>query len=193
MNNKIPFLFTVSLLGLAVSALAASEEKINRQIDVQLGGKLVVNVDFGAIDVSSGVDDKVTIDAFRSVDFGDEAKEKEYFANVPIMISADGNVVTVRALSSKEARHHHWHHSTMDGRYTIQVPRNFAAEFKTGGGSIVARELSGELRADSGGGKLRFAHLQGARTANTGGGSIELDNCDGASDVETGRRRHLLS
>lgn len=184
MNKKIPFLFTISLLGLTVSALAASEEKIIRQVDAQPGGKLIIDVDFGKIDISPGVDNKVIIDASRKVDFGDDAKEKEYFTAVPITISAEGNVVTVRARASKG--HRHWGHSTMNGSYTIQVPKSFAAKLDTGGGSITARDLVGDLRANSGGGKLKFAHLNGARRANTGGGSIELASCEGASEVESG-------
>jgi DUF4097 and DUF4098 domain-containing protein YvlB len=189
MNNKLTrnvLLPALLLFVFVFSTSAATEEQVNRQLNVQPGGKLIVDVDFGGVDVCAGASDKVTIDAFRSVDFGDEAKEKEYLASAPVTISADGNVVTVRARSAVELRHHHWQHSTMDGRYTLHVPRNFAAELKTGGGSIAARELSGELRADSGGGKVKCAHLQGARTANTGGGSIDLENCEGASDAETG-------
>jgi hypothetical protein len=189
MNKKLTrnVLLPVSVFLLSVISIsAASEEKLNRQLDVQPGGKLVVNVDFGKIDVSAGVGDKVTIDAFRSVDFGDEAKEKEYLASVPITISADGNVVTVRARSPRESRHHHWHHSTMDGKYTIQVPKSFAAELNTGGGNIGARELAGNVQADSGGGGLKFSQLHGALKAETGGGSIDLNGCDGAAEIETG-------
>jgi DUF4097 and DUF4098 domain-containing protein YvlB len=189
MNKNFTLLFAIAF---AVSASAASEEKVNRQIDVHPGGKLVVDVDFGKIDVSAGVDDKTTIEAFRSVDFGDEAKEKEYLAEVPITINAEGDTVTVRARSPKAVRRHSWHHSSMDGQYTLRVPKNFSAKLDTGGGSIAAAGLDGEMRADTGGGKLKFTHLHGAIAAETGGGSIDLDTCDGASDVETGGGDILL-
>jgi hypothetical protein len=183
MNKKLAILF---VLVTTVSAFAASEEKINRQLDVHPGGKLVVDVDFGTIDISAGADDKVTVDASRTIDFGDEAKEKEYVAAVPITISAEGNVVTVQARSAKESYHLHFHHTSMDGRYTIRIPKNFAAELDTGGGKITANDLVGDVRADSGGGELKFSHLHGAVLAKTGGGSIQMDGCDGATEIKSG-------
>jgi hypothetical protein len=189
MNKKLIYnLLIASLLFtvFALSALATSEEKVSRQIDAHAGGKLIVDVDFGTIDVSAGADDKATIEAFRSVDFGDEAKEKEYLAQGPITISTDGNVVTVRARSSSEARHLHFHHLSMDGHYTIRVPKNFAADLSTGAGKILANELIGDVRADSGGGELKFSHLRGAVSAKTGGGSVQMDDCDGATEIESG-------
>ncbi len=186
MNKNIALLFTGLVLGFVVSSFASSEEKLSRQIDVRPGGKLVVDVDFGTIDVNAGTDDKVVIEAWRRVDFHDESAEKEYLAAVPVAISADGNSVTVRARAPKEARHHRFHHASMDGRYTIRVPRNFSSDLNTGGGSITANELTGEMRADSGGGELKFARLQGAVQARSGGGDIHLDECSDAIDIKTG-------
>ena len=90
---RTSFLFFILTLG----ASAASEENINQQKDAAPGGKLVVDVDFGTINVVTGADDKVVIEAYRKIDFGDEAKEKEYFVAAPVAISQDGNIVTVRA------------------------------------------------------------------------------------------------
>src|SRR5215472_8467357 len=89
------------LFAVALTASAASEENINRQIEAVAGGKLIVDVDFGSIDVSAGADDKVALEAYRKIDFGDEAREKEYLANVPIAVTKEENVVTVRSRGTK--------------------------------------------------------------------------------------------
>src|ERR1044072_2455460 len=89
------------ILILAVTASAASEENINQQIDATPGGKLVVDVDFGSVDVTAGADDKVGLEAQRKVDFHDEAREKEYLSGTPVTITKQDNVVTVRSRSSK--------------------------------------------------------------------------------------------
>src|SRR5438093_12753142 len=107
------------LFALALTASAATEENIFRQLDVTPGGKLVVDVDFGTINVTPGADDKVVIEAYRKIDFGDEAKEKEYFAAAPVAISQDGNVVTVRARRAKSEGFWSFGLSEMDGRYTM--------------------------------------------------------------------------
>jgi hypothetical protein len=173
------------LFALAVTASAATEENISRQLDVTPGGKLVVDVDFGTINVTAGADDKVVIEAFRKIDFGDEAKEKEYFAAAPVAISQDGNVVTVRAHHTKSKEFYSFGHSEMDGRYTIRVPKRFETDLHTEGGNVSAGELTGNATVKTSGGKLGFKHLEGTLNANTSGGSIAVENCRGPIEIET--------
>src|SRR5256886_10241321 len=73
------------LFALAFTASAA-EENLSQQIDATPGGKLVIDVDFGTIDVGAGGDGKVVLEAHRMVEFGNEAKEKEYLAAAPITV-----------------------------------------------------------------------------------------------------------
>ena len=173
------------LLALVVAASAATEENISRQLDVTPGGKLVVDVDFGTINVTAGADDKVVIEAYRKIDFGDEAKEKEYVATAPVAISQDGNVVTVRARYAKSKGFWSLGHSEMDGRYTIRVPKRFETDLRTEGGDVSAGEIAGNATVKTSGGKLVFKHLEGALTANTSGGSIAVEDCRGPIDIET--------
>jgi hypothetical protein len=185
-HKTTPLLLTVIFVAFTLPVVAASEERINREIDVRPGGKLMLDVDFGTVDLRTGVDDKVVVEAFRSIDFGNEAKEKEYLARTPVTISAEGNVVTIRMRATKETRQNWFHHTRTDGRYTIRVPKNFAADLNTGGGGITVFELVGDVRSDSGGGDLRFSNLRGALFARSGGGEIKLDNCDGTMEIKTG-------
>ncbi len=87
---------TLFVLLISLSASVASEDNLSQQIDVTPGGQLVVDVDFGTIQVDAGADGKVTLDAHRRVEFGDENKEKEYLAAAPITVTKEGNVVTVQ-------------------------------------------------------------------------------------------------
>jgi hypothetical protein len=173
------------LFALVVTASAVTEENISRQFDVTPGGKLVVDVDFGTINVTGGADDKVVIEAFRKIDFGDEAKEKEYFAAAPVAISQDGNVVTVRAHHTKSKGFWSFGHSEMDGRYTIRVPKRFLTDLQTEGGDVTAGEITRDVTAKTSGGKLAFERLEGTLTANTSGGSIKVEDCRGPIEIET--------
>ena len=186
MNAKTTsLLFSTIFVASSLSAVAASEERINREFDVRAGGKLVLDVDFGTVDLRSGADDKLAVEAFRSIDFGDEAKEKEYLARAPVTITAENNIVTVRARAPKDVLPNWFHRTRINGHYTIRVPKNFSDDLKTGGGDISAAELIGDTRADSDGGDLRFSHLRGALSARSGGGDIQLDGCDGAAEIKT--------
>ncbi|MGI8480606.1 MAG: DUF4097 family beta strand repeat-containing protein [Chthoniobacterales bacterium] len=174
------------LIATLTSASALSNENVNQQLDVAPGGKLVVEVDFGTVDVAAGANDKVSVEATRQIDCRDEAKEKEYIAAAPITVGKEGNTVTIRA--RRQPRENSWSwggHTNMDARYTVQVPRNFNIDLRTGGGTIIANDLAGEIVAHTSGGKLKFAHLQGPITAKTSGGNIELNACEGPLKVNT--------
>src|SRR3984893_3232727 len=81
----------------AAPAFALSEENVSQTLDGTPGGRLIVDVDFGTIDVSAGADDKVAVEAHRKIDSDNEAQEKEYLASAPVTVSKEGNTVTVRA------------------------------------------------------------------------------------------------
>ncbi|HEX4652853.1 MAG TPA: DUF4097 family beta strand repeat-containing protein [Candidatus Udaeobacter sp.] len=173
------------LFVLALSASAASEQNISQQVDAKPGDKLVVDVDFGTIDVTAGADNKVALEARRTIDFGDEAREKQYFSDVPVTVTKDGNVITVRARGSKQENWWNFGHLETRGQYTIQVPKKFDNDLRTGAGDVTAGEITGNVTVKTSGGKLAFKHLDGILSANTSGGSIEVKDCRGPISTET--------
>jgi DUF4097 and DUF4098 domain-containing protein YvlB len=176
---------TLFILLTLLSASVASEENLSQQIDVIPGGKLVVDVDFGTIEVGTGAAGKIVLEAHRKVDFGDETKEKEYLAAVPITITKEGNVVTVRSRRKESWTNWNFGHSRMDASYTLEVPKKFDLDLRTSGGDIAAVDVSGDLTAHTSGGKLQFADLEGALTATTSGGSIRVEGCRCPAEIKT--------
>lgn len=170
----------------AATASALTEENVSQTLDGAPGGRLIVDVDFGTIDVSAGADDKISVAAHRKIDSDNDAQEKEYFASTPVTVSKDGNTVTIRARRQNKEKNLNWSgRCSMDARYTVHVPKTFNSELRTGGGTIMVAELTGTVSADTSGGKLKFTHLKGATGATTSGGSIELNGCDGPLKVDT--------
>ncbi len=170
----------------AATASALSEENVSKSLDGAPGGKLIVDVDFGTIDVSAGVDDKISVAVHRKIDSDNEAQEKEYLASAPVIVSKEGNTVTVRARRQNKEHNLNWSgRCSMDARYTVHVPKSFNSELRTGGGTIMVAEIAGTLSADTSGGKLKFTHLKGSTGATTSGGSIELNGCEGPLKVDT--------
>ena len=179
----------LSLLLLAASASsvwALAEQTSNQEFDAANGGRLIVDVDFGTIDVSAGPDGKVTVEAVRKIDCGDEAREKEYLAEAPLLVAKEGDSVVVRVRRQNRERFGRWSGNiSMDARYTVRVPKNFNADLRTSGGSVTAMGLTGEVKADTSGGKMKFGQLRGPLDARTSGGSIALEGCDGAIKIAT--------
>src|SRR6266567_1028715 len=176
----------ILLFAAVATASALSEENVSQTLDSAPGGRLIVDVDFGTIDVSAGPDDKISIVAHRKIDSDNDGQEKEYFASTPIMVSKDGNTVTIRARRQNKDKNMNWSgRCNMDARYTLRVPKSFNSELRTGGGSIMVAEITGTMSADTSGGKLKFTHLKGPKGATTSGGSIELSGCEGPLKFDT--------
>jgi hypothetical protein len=170
----------------ATSAFALSEENVSQTLDGAPGGRLIVDVDFGTIDVSAGPDDKVSVAAHRKIDSDNDAQEKEYFASTPVTVNKEGNTITIRARRQNKDKSLNWSgRCSMDARYTVRVPKSFNSELRTGGGTIMVAEITGTLSADTSGGKLKFTKLKGPTGATTSGGSIELNACEGPLKVDT--------
>jgi hypothetical protein len=167
----------------AFCASALTEENVNITRDAKPAGKLVVDVDFGTIDVAPGDNDKVVVNASRKITAISKEKEAEYFASAPITVTSDGNTVIVRARRGKD-----WDEDGQvcnDARYSIHVPSNFDAELKTEGGAITTTNLTGKVKANTSGGDMKFSLLHGPIKANTEGGEIEVSGCEGKIDIET--------
>src|SRR6516162_2900968 len=176
---------TLFVLLLSLSASVASEENLSQQIDVTPGGKLVVDVEFGTIQVGAGADEKIALEAHRRVEFDDETKEKEYLAAAPITVTKEGNVVTVRARRKESWIDWNFGHSKMDASYTLHVPKKFDLDLQTSGGSIRVEGCRCPTEIKTSGGDISVLNNTGVLHAKTSGGRIEVHNLSGDADLET--------
>lgn len=184
-------LLTISalLVAGALSASAATEENIHETRAAQSGGKLVVDVDFGSIEVAPGDNDKVVIDAHRKIDSSSKTKEEDYFKAVPITITTEGDKIIVRAVHKTESLgSQFWHllgRTRTEGHYKFKVPASFNINLDTSGGDISANGLTGYVKVDTSGGDLTFGQIHGDVHADTSGGDITAKDCDGATNLDT--------
>jgi len=84
---------------------------------------------------------------------------------------------------------HDWHcltYSWLDEiEFRVNVPRQFAANLTTSGGSVFVSQLKGDVSAHSSGGWLSFDRVEGPISAYTSGGGIVLVGVTGRSNVHT--------
>jgi len=178
-------LFLLTLTSCA--ALATTEEQTNHTFQATSGGTLVVDVDFGSIDVGTNSTDTVTVNVWRKVTRGSEAEEQKFLADNPVEFIQDGNTVIVRS-HAKDKEKFHWlggFRNRNEATYTIRVPARFNARLNTSGGGIAASDLTGEVKADTSGGGLRFERLHGPLDGDTSGGGIRVTDCDGTIKIDT--------
>jgi hypothetical protein len=182
-------LFPIAALCLALSCAlqGATQDQLNKKFSVQPGGKVVVDVDFGSISVSTNANAEVAVDVWRKVSRGSKGDEESYLRNNPVQIDQDGNTITIRC-HAKEARSRSWFsfgRNQNEARYTITVPAQFNAQLATAGGGIKVSDLNGTVKAHTSGGGLDFARLHGPLDGDTSGGGIEMEDCVGELKIHT--------
>ena len=170
----------------ALGAYSETEEHLQKTFNVSPGGKLVVDVNVGSIEVTASDRKDVAIDVYRKVDargIGGEDREKAELKNNEVTFVQEGNNVTVRAQRLKDAER--VRNMNMNFRYVILVPAKFDADVKTSGGGIKVAGLNGDLKAHTSGGSLKFAQIRGPINGHTSGGGITLADSEGKVAVKT--------
>lgn len=190
MKTSLTTLTLVSLSALAAcTAKAATEENIHETRAAKPGGQLVVDVDFGSIEVVPGESDKVVIDAHRKIEASSKEKEQEYLKAAPITVTTEGDKVIVRATQKHESFGNQlWRmmgHTRTEGHYALKVPASFNLDLDTSGGDVSSRGVTGKVKVDTSGGDLNFGQIHGDIHAETSGGDIIAKDCDGATDLDT--------
>ncbi len=127
-------LIPIMLLAGCLTALAETEEQINKRFPVQPGGKLVVDVDFGSIDISTNATSEVTVDIVRKVSRRNKASEEEFLRERPVTFSQDGNTLTIQSRAKGKISWSWRGSQRTEGKYTITVPAQFNPKLKTSGG-----------------------------------------------------------
>jgi hypothetical protein len=187
MKTSLTTLILVSLTTFA--AFAVTEENKHETRPAKPGGTLVVDVDFGSIDVTPGANDTVVIDAHRKVEMSSKEKEEEYLTGAPITITTEGDKVILRAIHKHESLgRQFWRmmgHTRTEGHYAIKVPANFNLDLDTSGGDVSANGVTGNVKVDTSGGDLTFGQIHGELHADTSGGNITVKDCEGKTDLDT--------
>jgi hypothetical protein len=174
------------LAGVYFTAFGETEERMQKRYSVQPGGKLVVDVDFGSIQLGTNGSSEVTVEIVRLVSRGNKPKEEEFLNERPISISKDGNTVTISVKKNDTTLNWSWRGSQrLEAKYTITVPSQFVAQLKTSGGTIAVTDLTGELKAKTSGGGLRFTRINGVIEGTTSGGSIKMMDSEGTLKIHT--------
>src|SRR5207253_6065602 len=164
----------ILLLSSCLAVSAETEEQINKRFAVQPGGKLIVDVDFGSIDVSGKPSSEVVADVVRKISRGDKADEEAFLGGRPVTFSQEGNRITIHSRAkSKESGSWHGRQRT-EGKYTITVPAHFDVQIKTSGGPIALRDLTGEAKAATSGGAIEVSDGERSLHGNTSGVSIDV-------------------
>jgi putative adhesin len=173
------------LLASCLTVGAETKEQINKSFAVRPGGKLVLDVDFGSVEINTNATDEVTIDVVRKVSRRNKADEEQFLREHPVTMTQEGNTVTIYSRGKSKSPRWWFGSQRTEGKYAITVPAQFNAQIKTAGGGVVITDLTGDVKAGTSGGGFKFTRLHGGLDGETSGGSIRVADCEGSLKVST--------
>jgi DUF4097 and DUF4098 domain-containing protein YvlB len=193
---KLIALFILICVGTATLSIAFSgrdrDEKaqtsvqgdIKKNFPAQPGGKLVMDVSPGPIEVKTTGDSQIVVEIFRKAERVDDSQADELLRNHEVTFEHLDNNLTIRAKIRNEGWKL-WRRSGLKVRYVVTIPSEFNVDLKTSGGGINVGDLRGEVRVSTSGGGLRIGKIEGPVIGNTSGGGISLAGCNGKAEIRT--------
>lgn len=168
---------------LATTPAWALETTTNRVFQVSPGGRLVLDVDRGSIEVTTSDEAAVNLTVHREVKRASDSTAREMLDQHQLTFTQDGNSVVVKARMLKPDRS--WRGPNLSVRYQVVVPKQFDLQFDTAGGSIRVPDLTGKVDLGTAGGSISVGKLDGTLKAETAGGSVTVEGATGPTSVET--------
>jgi type VI protein secretion system component Hcp len=163
------------LFAAAVPALAEGT-RIEKQLRLEPGGRLVVQSDAGSIDLTGSSSNGAHVLVTSKSDLEDRYnfEFKETPGEVRIIVTKKGHWLS------------NWFTWNGSGpNFEIQVPRQTTLDISTGGGHIAVEKITGDSSLDTSGGHIEVTGLKGKLKARTSGGHISLRDIDGDANIET--------
>ncbi len=165
---------TVALL-FATAPLIA-EERLERDLRLDPGGRLELETDGGTVSVTggSGSGARVVITTRR------EATLDSY--DIKFEESASGLVITARRKPGKRSS---WNGFNGHLNFEIEVPNRTDIDIHTSGGGIKVASITGGVQANTSGGSIDVRDVDGDVDVDTSGGGINIDGVRGDVEAET--------
>ena len=159
--------------GLLVSGLAIAESRIDRDLDLSPGGRIVLDTDVGEVTVTGRDESGAEIRIRSNRDLDEEFRFK-------VIETSDGYRITL------DKRHDGWWKSWR-GRVDIEltVPTRTQVDVSTSGGDVTLTATVGEARLHTSGGDVRAEGIEGDVDISTSGGSIDVRDVIGTVDART--------
>lgn len=157
------FLFAVTLFAYPT---------LKKEIEVQPGQKLVVEIKAGSDIIIEGWDKNI-------VDIDAEIKGRDA-DDVQLEASKTSYGVFLKAYFVEKK-----HSNSTNGTVKVRVPNKFDLDLETMGGELDVSNVKGTLKGSTMGGKLLLKNLKGNISFSTMGGSVELTDSEVDGKVST--------
>src|SRR5882724_6432089 len=114
----------------SLTARGATEEQINKKFGVKPGGTVVVDIDFGSIEVGTNATSEVVVDVWRKIGRSSKSAEEKFLKDNPVNFSQDGDTVTISSKNKRSSSSWLGRNSN-EAKYKITIPTNFNTQLTT--------------------------------------------------------------
>lgn len=174
----MPRFLAIALVLLAAGTAQAAEKRVDRTFTVSPGGTLTVDADGASVKVTGSDGNQVVVHML--VKGSDDNLEKTL-----VDATQSGDSVTVLLKKKGKQGWTWWGNWNTDEEIEVTVPRQYAIDVKTGGGSVELRNTVGAAVLRTSGGSVAVANIVGSVEARTSGGTIHADSVRGDVDANT--------
>jgi hypothetical protein len=174
-NRKWVVVAATAALILTLGMPALADTRIERDLNLQSGGKFILDTDAGSVEIVGGAGSgaRVVITSDRD-DFESmfDIKFEERPGEVEVKVDKKGTFTK-------------WFKSSGKTKFVIEVPESTEIDIDTSGGSITAENINAQTRLDTSGGAIRASRIGGELLADTSGGGITIEDVDGDVNADT--------
>lgn len=174
MNRYSAIVFVV----LAASSANAAERTLDRAFKVSANGLLTVDADSASVHVSGVDTDQVTVH-MRA-----RGSDKD-LADTRFDAVQSNNGVNVTLRRQEKGGWFSWRSWESEEHIEVTVPRRYAVNVRTGGGSVQLKDTIGTATLKTSGGDIVAKSLNGTVQLRTSGGSILAEAIRGDVDADT--------
>jgi hypothetical protein len=181
---------TILILGMFTASLAHaawSDYEETRDLILDANGISNVQIDAGAgsLEVSGSADaDSIAVTALILVPGEKEEKAKKIIeSDLVLTLERDGDTAVLKGYF--ESGGWGWGDSP-SVRLEVALPAQMGLEVDDGSGSIIIRDISGDIEIDDGSGSLQMSNVGGDIRIEDGSGSVSVEGVGGDISINDG-------
>ena len=178
------------LLTLLVLPAQARQDVVREQFSVDRGGTLVLDVDFGAVEVLTQRGTEVQITLERDVDGASDRELKEFLSRLEYRFDRRGDDVIVELRFDEDEMDRSWRRwkrdRNLEVNLTIVIPKEYNVDFRTGAGNVDIADLTGNIEGRTGAGNIHLGRTAGLVDVSSGAGDVVVEGARGEIRVQSG-------
>ena len=178
MNSLYKFTMIIFFTLILITGIKADEKHLN----VSKGDKLVININYGEISITTWNKDELVIKSDLENDQHERGLEIVQKGKiVTVTGGSNGSDITISAPSD-----FNFDVRTNAGSVSIKGNVSGKVELKTSGGDIKTDNIYGSLDVSTAGGNILVRNVKGSAKINSGGGDLNVGDIEGETVLKTG-------